>query len=441
MPLTNDETPITNGLDVTNSEGILLYGADSGSLARQIATNKNGNLVVDMTLDAKTQFGQFRTANPFTLADYINKYGVDLIEYSSSSVGSGTVVSVTSQSAARLSVTAGATDYARLRTNTYFRYQAGKQQTIRLSTYIPGGGKTNQISRFGYFDDSNGLFFALSGSSFGTYRRTIAGGTLQEFFVSQSSFNYDKLDGQGPSGKTFDVTKANLFEIRFQWLGVGNVEYFINNSLVHTLNNPGLIAGPYMQTATLPVALEIQNVGASTINELNFICASVEAEGGTVPPKYTFNAFNSADVATTTTERPILAIRPGLLFRGLENRVVGLPIRLAISTEGTRAGFRIILNPTTLTGGVWVSGSVNNSAFEYNATATAFTGGETIYRGFIPNTNDVKEVDLKVFFDFNSRLLKLNAFGTAVDTLLITGVNEATGTTQMRSSLTWQEIR
>lgn len=441
MPLYNDSTTITSGQDVSNSDGILLYGANSGSLARKIITNNNGNLAVDITDDIKTQFGQFRVASPFAQADYINKYGFDLIEYSSSSVGSAAITSVTSQSAVRLSVTAGATDFARIRTNTFYRYQAGKQQNIRLSAYIPNGGKANQISRFGLFDNFNGLFFALSGSNFGTYRRSVAGGSLQEIFVSQSAFNYDKLDGQGPSGQILDVTKANLYEIRFQWLGVGNVEYFINNDLVHKLTNPGTIAGPYMQTATLPLSIEMQNNGAATANEINFICASIESEGGAPPPKYTFSAFNSTDVSTTTTERPLLAIRPGLLFRGLENRVVGLPIRLAISTEGTRAGFRIILNPTTLTGGAWVSGSADNSAFENNTAATAFTGGETIYRGFIPNTNDSKEIDLKDFFDINSRTLKLNGFGTAVDTLLITGINEATGTTQMRCSLTWQEIR
>jgi len=441
MPLFNDDTPITPGLDVSNSEGSLIYGADSGSAARQIKVTSDGYLQIDFLPQAKTQFGQNRTVNPYTLADNVNKYGFDLIEFASASVGSGTVVSITSQSAVSLRVSSTNGDYARIRSNTYYRYQAGKEQNVKLSCYIPGGAKANQISRIGYFDDSDGLFFALSGSNFGIYKRySSLGGSVQETFISQSSFNKLKLDGTS-NDYVLDLTKANLFEIRFQWLGVGNVEFFINNSLVHSMTNVNTFNGPYIKTGVLPIALEIQNNGSSTGNELNFICSSVESDGGATPPKYTFNAYNSTDISTTTTERPLLLIRPGTLFRSIENRVVGLPIRLAISTEGARAGFRIILNPTTITGGSWVSASVNNSAFEYNISATAFTGGETLYRGFIPNTNDSREIDLERFFESNARGLKLNGFATNVDSLLITGVNEATGTTLMRASLTWQEIR
>jgi hypothetical protein len=441
MPLFNDDTAIVTGIDLTNSEGILIYGTDSASLARQLRVNSDGNVQIDLRGELKTQFGQTRIASPFTMADFVNKYGFDLFEFSSSSVGSATVTSVISQSAIRLAVTATNADYARIRTNTFYRYQAGKEQNIKISCYIPGGGKINQISRFGYFDDNDGLFFALSGSNFGIYKRfSSLGGTVQETFISQSAFNKNKLDGTSGS-YVLDVKNANLYEIRFQWLGVGNIEFVINNTVVHTIENINAFKGPYMKTGVLPVAAEIQNNGASTANELNFICSSVESDGGSTPPKYTFNAYNTTDISTTTTERPLLLIRPGTLFRTVENRVVGLPIRLSVSTEGTRAGFRIILNPTSVTGGTWISASIDNSAFEYNISATAFTGGETIYRGFLPNSNDSRDLDLKDFFEYNSRVLRLNAFGTNVDTLLIAGINEATGTTLMRASLTWQEIR
>lgn len=442
MPLFNDETTTTQGADVSASEGVLIYGADSGSIARKLKTGVDGAVIVTPGDSFVTQFGQTRVALPYTLADNINKYGFDGFEFASASVGGGTITSVTSQSALSLAVAATSADAARIRSNTFFRYQAGKQQVIKLSCYIPGGGKTNQISRWGYFDDNNGLFFALSGSSFGIYRRNFAiGGAVTDTFISQSAFNVDKFDGTGITGINLDLTKTNLFEIRFQWLGVGNAEFFINNELVHELINPNTLAGPYMQTAVLPVAAEIVNTGTSTANEFNFICSAVESEGGQPPPKFTFGAYNATDISTTTTERPLLLIRPGTLFRSLENRIVGIPKLVVVSTEGSRAGFRIILNPATLTGGTWTSASLNNSAFEYNNGATAFTGGETIYRGFLPNTNDAREVNLTDFFEINGRGLRLNGFATGVDTLLITGVNESAGTTLMRASIVWQEIR
>ncbi|HNC58449.1 MAG TPA: hypothetical protein PLP33_23685 [Leptospiraceae bacterium] len=48
MPLFNDDTPITTGLDVSSSEGILLYGSDGTNLARQLKTNANGNLTIEI---------------------------------------------------------------------------------------------------------------------------------------------------------------------------------------------------------------------------------------------------------------------------------------------------------------------------------------------------------------------------------------------------------
>ena len=73
--------------------------------------------------------------------------------------------------------------------------------------------------------------------------------------------------------------------------------------------------------------------------------------------------------------------------------------------------------------------------------ATAYTGGETLYRGFLPNANDNFNLNLDLFFDELNRNLKQNAFATSVDTLVITAVNESGGSTNMRASLGWEEFR
>jgi hypothetical protein len=57
MPLSNDETPIAQGTDVSSSEGLLVYGSDSGNLAKQLKVNQDGNLIVG-TLSGSN-------ANPF----------------------------------------------------------------------------------------------------------------------------------------------------------------------------------------------------------------------------------------------------------------------------------------------------------------------------------------------------------------------------------------
>jgi hypothetical protein len=56
MPLTNDETAITPGIDVSSSEGVLLYGSDPTNAARQIKTNVDGNIVGEIPGDHAQSF-------------------------------------------------------------------------------------------------------------------------------------------------------------------------------------------------------------------------------------------------------------------------------------------------------------------------------------------------------------------------------------------------
>jgi hypothetical protein len=194
-----------------------------------------------------------------------------------------------------------------------------------------------------------------------------------------------------------------------------------------------------MKTAQLPVCYSIINSGASTISSFTNICNSVIAEGGDAPPEYAFCAFNSAFISVTTTERPVLSIRPKATYNSITNRMLVLPKILTIATEGDRIGFRLVYNGT-LTGASW--SSVNTySGTEFDVAATALSGGETLYYGFLPNGNDAASINIEVLFDEVSRVLRQNAFATSVDTLTVMVVNEQSGSTSVKAALVFNEIR
>lgn len=48
-------------------------------------------------------------------------------------------------------------------------------------------------------------------------------------FISQSDFNIDTLDGNGPSQVTLDQSKLNVWQIQYRWLGAGEMRYAIEN--------------------------------------------------------------------------------------------------------------------------------------------------------------------------------------------------------------------
>jgi hypothetical protein len=424
-----------------NTRGLVFAGQSDDQFARFVRTDIYGNLQTIPAESGQSAFGETRIAEPYQIANLINKYEIDPNDYGTQKVGSGDVVHLPLQSAIKLSVTGASGDKARLRTHNYYRYQAGRGMFIRLTQFQADQGNANQVKRWGYFDDNDGLFFAKSGTTLQVVRRTSTSGSPVDYPVAQADWNYDKLDGTGPSGVAIDITTGSIWELQFQWLGVGVVNWYLNGILFHQMRHPNTIAGPYMRTATLPLTWEIENTGASSPSWITAICGSIMIEGGADEPDYTFGVFNAADVAVSTVERPLISIRPKLLYNGIENRMVVVPFLAAIATDGKRASYRLVMDGT-LTGASWASASTQSSV-EYDGSATALTGGLTLIRGLLPNAIDSKDLDLRGYFNNIARNLRRLAFGTDVNVMTIMGKNEGAsgGNTLMRASLTWQETR
>ena len=391
------------------------------------------------SLYGESLFGQTLVAEPFALADLNHKYTIDTLDWGTAIVGGGAVTHVPAKSAVAVTVGTASADRARLRTRIFYHYQSGKMMSVLVTGFASDTGQTNQVRQWGYFEDNDGLFFEQSGTTINVVRRTSTSGSPVDTAVPQSQWNRDRLDGTGASGITLDVTKANIYEIRYQWLGVGSVQYWISGVLVHQLDNANLYSAPYMKTAVLPVQIEVVNTAASTAGGFTNICVSVRIEGGAQPSLYVFGAYNPADIVTPATERPLLTIRPKSTFNSVSNRILALPTHLLVSTEGQRAGWRMVLNGT-LTDASFTSADAA-SGYEFDVASTALTGGRTLLRGFLPETNSAGQVDLAEVFGQISNALSRTAFDADGTTLTVMGNSEAASNTAMRASLTWKEIR
>lgn len=425
----------------TNILGAIRAGVDEASTLHVLKCDPQGKLITTGDSYTITGFGETRVASPWLVGNLRNKYELDLQAYSTEVSGGGSVAHVPAQGALRMSVGSASGDKARLRTNMYYRYQAGRSMLIRVTGYCSDTGQTNQVRRWGLFDDDNGLFFEQSEGTLHVVRRTSTGGSPVDTKIARADWNKDKMDGSGPSGWNIDVTKGNIWEITFQWLGVGVVTFFINGSVCHQMMNPNMYAAPYMQTAVLPMSWEVQNTGASAAGSHTYICASVSVEGGQEIPEYTFGAYTASDITVQATEIPLLSIRPKSTYNSIANRMVLMPLLAIISNDGGRVSYRFILNPA-LTGPSWVSADSSSGA-EYDITATAFTGGTTLLRGLLPNSIDSVVLTFEKIFNSFARCLKRSAFGSGLDILTVVGKNEKTtgGSSTMRASMTWQEVR
>jgi len=180
-----------------------------------------------------------------------------------------------------------------------------------------GDGATGITRRVGYFDSFNGIFLQQAGTTVSFVVRTnISGVPSDDATVAQSSWNVDKLDGNGPSGKLLDVTKSQIFYTDFEWLGVGRVRVgFIIDGvyvLCHEIDNANNVVGVYMSTPNLPVRYEISNSGTGGAASLECICATVISEGGRSNLGYVRSVSRGALPMVTANDSrlyPVIAMR------------------------------------------------------------------------------------------------------------------------------------
>lgn len=402
--------------------------------SQAVTTSKLGlrrTLDVNPPPYALTAFGEARVAQPYTLLDLVNKYGIDPIELDTQVSGGGAVTAVRAQSAITLTVTAASGDAARLRTNTYYRYQAGRGQRFTQTVYLTAnaGASANQAVRWGYFDANDGLF----------WQRT--GGAL--FFCQRSSTSGSPVDSCQavtlPAGA--DLTKGSIYEVAFQWLGVGTVRAWWNGTEVLVRDNANTLAAPYMRTADLPLSWEVVNAAAAQAATLTVICANVTSQGGSDAPEYGFAAARMAfKTGIGATDVPIIAIRLASTYNTVDNRMVVIPHVVRAANESGRSEARVYLNPTTLTGPSWVAVGAP-SGVEYDISATAFTGGTLVATCAMPVTAAACVIDMSHYWSVNARKLRRSAFAGTSDVLLVVGHNEAGATSSIKANIEWTEIR
>lgn len=253
-----------------------------------LVTNSNINPVnveIQTIGTAYDPFGRFRISQNYTLFD--SKFLSDnqpLFWDDSQTVGGGTSSTYNTNQASVTLAVSNATLGTRVR-QTYqrFNYQSGKAQLILITGNF-GSGNSGITKQWGYYDDSNGLFFQISGTTLNICIRSNTSGTPVDTLIPQSSWNVDKLDGTGPSGINLDTSKTNIYVINFQWLGVGNVYFgiFFGTKLIvcHMIQNENINTVVYMSTPNLPLRIEISNNGTGPVSSLTQICSQVASESG-----------------------------------------------------------------------------------------------------------------------------------------------------------------
>lgn len=369
-----------------------------------------------------TLFGHQRSANPFTLGDVINNYGVDTDTWGVDA-GGGRIVGLPLEAAILLEADGGL--MTEIQTHRNYRYQAGRQQTI-LQTAIFQSPLDAGVSRFGNFCVHDGLYWqrgARLDVGLEACRRTSAhykdGGIYDECFAVDA-------------GAGFAFDKGNIYEIRYAWLGVHQVDWYVNGGQVRSENFDGRLSEVYMSTAHLPIRAEVHGNAS-----MKYICSNVTSEGGQFPPEPGFSYSRPATktISSASGIVPVLALRVSTTLSGVHSHVEVVPESISCQADpASKTRIYAILNPSTLTGASWAQ--LSGTAVEVDTSTTAYTGGQQVCTfGGEEGTHHLDHV-----FGVNKRSLRTRWAEQKLDTLLI-AADSLSGNVDVSCSVEWGEIR
>lgn len=355
---------------------------DAGELVSVGATT-GGNLRVSLQEYGDTPaidaFDRLRISQPFTIFDSKQLYDKQPLFYDEITGGSATSTHSTANARTRMTVTASASDYVIRQTKQRFNYQPGKSEFFFLTFYSPQ--ETGCTKRFGLFDGTGGTFMTANNGIFlsigeSTVSINVAKNGSTTETVTQSNWNYDPLDGTGPSGITVDWDATHVFACDFEWLGVGRIRcgLVIDGILryFHYFNhaNDPTFTSVYMSTPNLPVRYDIASDGTGG-GDLDHICCTVMSEGGVelTGISRSIDTQNTHLDANTADQAYVLL---GLRLKTTHLDLTVLPQSISMISE-TNDDFlwSVLLNPTYA--GTLTYADITNSGCQRAAGTTANT--------------------------------------------------------------------
>jgi hypothetical protein len=372
-------------------------------------------------------FFRFRTSTPTTLFDS----ALDITARTDVWDSVGTFVHNAARSTGTLSVAAAPALTVR-QTKKRFHYQPGKSQ-LGIFTFVFGLRTTGITRRVGLFDGGNGLFFEQTSTGLRFVVRSNTTGIVIDEQYDQGIWNVDPLDGTGPSGIVFDESKAHIFFVQFEWLGVGAIEFgFFYNGypvICHRISNVNALYGVYMATANLPVRYEIDNDGTGSAADMQQICCTVISEGG-VQLNGPLIGIDRGTTALTTLNNaslyPLLAVRLAASAAAIRGNIYVNDVTVT-NTSSIIFRWALLFNPTVAgTALTWVANGQISEVAVGATNATTVTGGTLVASGYGVNTAQAKVLAERALPD--DALLGGTIAGTR--DILVLAVQRLTGTTE-----------
>ncbi len=260
----------------------------------------------------------------------------------------------------------------------------------------------------------SGTFSVSSATLAATNNHVQLGVAHTENWTYREDFNIDKLDGTGPSRVNLDLTKLNVWQINFRWLGAGEIRFAVEdpnqgdmiffhhihysnrNTVVH-LDNPSLKVGYVVANLAGGGGASVSVSGASMLGAI---------EGKIIPTTYPVSArgYRSGGMNTSNQIYHLLSVKNPTIYSGKINaRELLIQKISALATIAASAPGTILIYVNPIITGELIFNSFNPvKAALYSTTNTVIDGTiNTPVAGFsvtsaAPQTIDLSDLRLAI---------------------------------------------
>lgn len=290
-------------------------------------------------------------------------------------VGSGTATQANAMAKVATGTTTGSS--SEIRSLGLVKVWSGSGAVIRFNSIFSAPDADGEIL-IGAISTTDGVAIGYDGTDFGFLIRS----NSIDNFISQSTWNKDKLDGTGKSGITLDPTKGNLWQINIEGFGFNGVVLEYRNSdsgewiTCHYERFANSVILPNFERNAFPLCLLASN-GAGTADVwVKSVSLSGLHEGEYQRPDPRFGQGNEKTISTLTN---VITIKNPTTFLGVGHVSIIRLDFLAIASDGSKnVHLKVYYNATLGGTPVWNDVATGLSVAQYDIVGTTITGGVLI---------------------------------------------------------------
>lgn len=268
------------------------------------------------------------------------QYGVSTndIKNGGDVTGGGSIGQVGSMATVNIDTAVGT---ATLESIDAIRYVAGHEVRGILTTIFstPEDG-VNQYA--GFLNSSDGFSVGYQGLNFGLW--FVEGGNFN--FINRDNFNFDILDGTGPSGYNINPQKGQFYRLSYTWHGFGPLRFEVMDLgtrsfiPVHVVDFINTADETHLENPNLPISVKIERTSgtgnAGIIKTGSWRAGNVGTDRETSPADrwFAFFRLDATVLATAPNGTHLITLRSKASYSGKTNHIkTVVKILVAISAH------------------------------------------------------------------------------------------------------------